>query len=44
MEILLWVVIVLAGIIILFLIIGFFTKKDYLWQGCDYKQVKSICF
>jgi hypothetical protein len=29
MKILLWIIIVLIGIVVLFLIIGFFTKKDY---------------
>lgn len=29
MKILLWIVIALAGIIVLFLLIGFFTKKEY---------------
>ena len=29
MKIILWVIIVLAGIIVLFLVIGVFTKKDY---------------
>lgn len=29
MKILLWIIIALAGIIVLFLIIGFFTKKGY---------------